>query len=134
MARDLKTMLESDTDIEVILTRNDDSFVSLSERVRRAREHAADMFVSIHADSIRARGVRGATVYTLSEKASDQLSLQLATQENRSDPIAGLSLEDEQDAVADILKSYGWDRIQCYDDYAGHPRVTRAHYSTSETT
>ena len=116
MARELRSMLESDTDIEVILTRDDDSFVSLSERVRRAREHAADMFVSIHADSIRAKGVRGATVYTLSEKASDQLSLQLATQENRSDLIAGLSLEDEQDTVADILIDLTRRETQVFSD------------------
>jgi len=59
--------------------------------------------VSIHADSIRIRGVRGATVYTLSEEASDEMAHQLATQENRSDLLAGLSLEDEPDSVADIL-------------------------------
>ncbi|MEM9106258.1 MAG: N-acetylmuramoyl-L-alanine amidase [Pseudomonadota bacterium] len=103
MARELQTLLRENTDIEVFLTREDDSFVSLSERVRRARERAADMFVSIHADSIRVKGVRGATVYTLSEKASDRLALRKATQENRSDLIAGLAIEDEQDAVADIL-------------------------------
>ncbi|MCP4314593.1 MAG: N-acetylmuramoyl-L-alanine amidase [Hyphomicrobiales bacterium] len=99
----LKTALERDTDMNVVLTRDSDSFVSLSERVRRARQQSADMFVSIHADSIRVRGVRGATVYTLSEKASDQMAQQLAAQENRSDLIAGLSLEDEPDTVADIL-------------------------------
>lgn len=99
----LKEKLEADTGTRAILTRSDDHFVSLSERVRIARQHDADLFVSIHADSIRIRGVRGATVYTLSEEASDEMAHQLATQENRSDLLAGLSLEDEPDSVADIL-------------------------------
>ena len=116
MALALKAALERDTDINVVLTRSGDSFVSLSERVRRARQHAADMFVSLHADSIRVRGVRGATVYTLSEKASDQLADQLAAQENRSDLIAGLSLEDEPDLVADILIDLTRRETQVFSD------------------
>lgn len=116
MALALKTALEKDTDINVVLTRNGDSFVSLSERVRRARQHSADMFVSLHADSIRVKGVRGATVYTLSEKASDQLADQLAAQENRSDLIAGLSLEDEPDLVADILIDLTRRETQVFSD------------------
>lgn len=103
MSQTLKAVLEHNADIRVIMTREDDRFVSLAERVRIARQHEADLFVSIHADSIRLRGVRGATVYTLSDKASDQMAQQLATSENRSDLIAGLSLEDEPDGVADIL-------------------------------
>ncbi|MEX3008829.1 N-acetylmuramoyl-L-alanine amidase [Hoeflea sp. TYP-13] len=112
----LKTALERDTDIHVVLTRDADAFVSLSERVRRARQHSADMFVSIHADSIRVKGVRGATVYTLSEKASDQMAHQLAAQENRSDLIAGLSLEDEPDTVADILIDLTRRETQVFSD------------------
>ncbi|MCR9139526.1 MAG: N-acetylmuramoyl-L-alanine amidase [Alphaproteobacteria bacterium] len=103
MSQTLKAVLSNYGDIRVIMTREDDRFVSLPERVRIARQHEADLFVSIHADSIRLRGVRGATVYTLSDKASDQMAQQLATSENRSDLIAGLSLEDEPDGVADIL-------------------------------
>ncbi|MDA5398690.1 N-acetylmuramoyl-L-alanine amidase [Hoeflea prorocentri] len=103
VSKALKTALESETDMKVVLTRNDDRFISLGERVRLARKAAADLFVSIHADSIRVRGVRGATVYTLSDKASDDMARQLAARENRSDLIAGLSLEDEPDTVADIL-------------------------------
>lgn len=103
MSQTLKSILEHNADIRVIMTREDDRFVSLAERVRIARQHEADLFVSIHADSIRLRGVRGATVYTLSDKASDQMAQQLATSENRSDLIAGLSLEDEPQGVADIL-------------------------------
>ena len=116
MARELKTLLEKETDMDVFLTREDDSFVSLSERVRRARERAADMFVSIHADSIRVKGVRGATVYTLSERASDQLALQKALQENRSDLVAGLAIDDDQDAVADILIDLTRRETQVFSD------------------
>lgn len=103
VSKALKAALENETDMRVILTRDDDRFISLGERVRLARKAAADLFVSIHADSIRLRGVRGATVYTLSEKASDDMARQLAARENRSDLIAGLSLQDEPETVADIL-------------------------------
>lgn len=103
MSETLKSILEKNADIHVVMTREDDRFVSLAERVRIARQYEADLFVSIHADSIRVRGVRGASVYTLSDKASDKMAQQLATSENRSDLIAGLSLEDEPDGVADIL-------------------------------
>ncbi len=103
MAETLKSVLDNYADIRVVMTRTDDRFVSLAERVRIARQHEADLLVSLHADSIRLRGVRGATVYTLSDKASDRMAQQLATRENRSDLIAGLSLEDQQDGVADIL-------------------------------
>ena len=103
MAETLKAVLDNYADIRVVMTRTDDRFVSLAERVRIARQHEADLLVSLHADSIRLRGVRGATVYTLSDKASDRMAQQLATRENRSDLIAGLSLEDQQDGVADIL-------------------------------
>jgi N-acetylmuramoyl-L-alanine amidase len=103
MGESLKSVLAKFNDVRVVMTRSDDRFVSLGERVRIARQHGADLFVSIHADSIRLRGVRGASVYTLSEKASDKMAQQLAASENRSDLIAGLSLEDEPNGVADIL-------------------------------
>jgi N-acetylmuramoyl-L-alanine amidase len=70
-ARELKARLEADKDFEVILTRDDDRFITLRERVRIARDNDADLFIALHADAVRARRVRGATVYTLSERASD---------------------------------------------------------------
>lgn len=103
LAKTLKSILDVRSDTRAILTRTDDRFVSLSERVRVARQHGADLFVSIHADSIRLKKIRGATVYTLSDKASDKMAQQLATRENRSDLIAGLSLDGEPEGVADIL-------------------------------
>ena len=103
MSKALKAALAEYDDIRVVMTRSDDRFIPLGERVRIARHHGADLFISLHADSIRFRRIRGATVYTLSEKASDQMAQELAARENRSDLIAGLALETAQDAVADIL-------------------------------
>jgi N-acetylmuramoyl-L-alanine amidase len=89
----------------VVMTRDDDSFVALQQRVRMAREKQANLFISIHADSIsaRSRGVRGATIYTLSERASDRQAEKLAEKENRADLIAGVDLTEEPDEVAGIL-------------------------------
>lgn len=100
---ELARQLEEHGKLEPVLTREDDSFVSLGERVDVARHHQAALFVSIHADTVRQDYVRGATVYTLSDEASDSLAAALAEQENRSDILAGLSLDDEPEDVADIL-------------------------------
>ncbi len=89
--------------LEPLLTREDDTFVSLSDRVDVARDNQAALFVSIHADTVRQDYVRGATVYTLSDDASDELAAALAERENRSDILAGLAIEDQPDEVADIL-------------------------------
>ncbi len=92
--------------VQVKLSRSSDIFIPLPERVQFARTHEADLFVSIHADSIarrRAKGVRGATVYTLSEKASDLEAAALADMENRSDIIAGVELPPPTNKVSEIL-------------------------------
>jgi len=88
----------------VVMTRDDDTFVPLDERVRIARGQSAALMVSIHADAL-ARGegdAQGATIYTLSEKASDVQAERLAEAENRSDAIAGVTMSEEP-VVADIL-------------------------------
>lgn len=102
-AQALKTALEAEDGIRVAMTRTDDSFLSLSARVRRARDEAADLLISLHADSISVRSLRGATVYTLSDKASDALAQSLVDQENREDAIVGASLENAPEAIAAIL-------------------------------
>ena len=102
-AEALKTALEAKDGIKVAMTRTDDSFLSLSARVRLARDKAADLLISLHADSISVRSLRGATVYTLSDKASDALAQSLADQENREDTIVGASLENAPEAIAAIL-------------------------------
>lgn len=100
---ELMKQLKAGGKLEPILTRDDDTFIALIDRVGMARENGAALFISIHADKVRQDYVRGATVYTLSEDASDELAQALAERENRSDILAGLSLEDEPDDVADIL-------------------------------
>ena len=85
------------------MTREKDEFLRLDDRVRIAREHEADLFISIHADTIRLKGIRGATVYTVSEKASDAEAQALADRENLSDQLAGIEIEEENHEVADIL-------------------------------
>ncbi len=102
-ALELARQLQAGGKLEPVLTRTDDSFLSLADRVEVGRTHKAALFVSVHADTVRERYVRGATVYTLSEDASDALAQALAEHENRSDILAGLALEDQPDDVADIL-------------------------------
>ncbi len=87
----------------VHMTRDHDEFIPLADRVSFAREHKASLLISVHADSVSAGSVSGATVYTLSERASDAVAAALAEKENRSDAIAGVDLSEETDAVADIL-------------------------------
>jgi len=102
-AEALKAALEEKDGIRVAMTRTDDSFLSLSARVRRARAEAADLLISLHADSIAVRSLRGATVYTLSDKASDAVAQSLVDQENREDAIVGASLENAPEDIAAIL-------------------------------
>ncbi len=102
-ARQLKAKLEASGRFDVRLTRDGDVFIPLGERVNFARENKASLLISVHADSVLAGSVSGATVYTLSERASDTVAAALAEQENRSDVIAGVDLSGESDAVADIL-------------------------------
>lgn len=102
-ALELREKLEQAGDYNVILTRDSDVFLRLDERVQIARDNKADLFISIHADSIRLRDFRGATVYTLSERASDAEAAATAARENLSDEIAGFVAEEPSNEVADIL-------------------------------
>jgi N-acetylmuramoyl-L-alanine amidase len=101
----LRDKLEKSGKYRVVMTRNDDTFVPLPDRVTIAREHKASLFISIHADALqRGEGeAQGATIYTLSETASDAAAARLAEAENRADVIAGLDLSAESNDVADIL-------------------------------
>jgi N-acetylmuramoyl-L-alanine amidase len=104
-AKRLKEKIESAGKYRVLLTRSDDTFVPLAERVRFARDAGAALFISIHADSLPRRegDAQGATVYTLSETATDPEAARLAEEENRADVIAGVDLKDQPDDVAGIL-------------------------------
>jgi N-acetylmuramoyl-L-alanine amidase len=101
----LRDALEKSGRYRVVLTRTDDSFVPLAERVKLARQRQAGLFISVHADALpKSEGdTQGATVYTLSDTASDAEAAKLAEAENRSDVIAGIDLAKEPDDVADIL-------------------------------
>lgn len=103
LAKQLKSELEGTGRYRVALTRDKDIFIKLRERVSIARRQQADLFISIHADSIEKSNVSGVSVYTLSEKASDAQTAKLAAQENRADLIAGLDLSVEDEDVASIL-------------------------------
>lgn len=102
-AKDLKKYLEDTGRYNVELTRSTDVFIKLQDRVKIARRHKADLFISLHADSIDKPGVHGASIYTLSNKASDAQTAKLAARENRADLIAGVDLSHEDKEVADIL-------------------------------
>ncbi|MGE0005921.1 MAG: N-acetylmuramoyl-L-alanine amidase [Parvibaculaceae bacterium] len=102
-SRVLRDRLKANDNYEVVLTRDDDTFLSLKQRVRIARDNQADLFIAVHADTVRGRSVRGATLYTLSDKASDAEAEALAQKENRADIIGGIDLAEENEEVADIL-------------------------------
>ena len=109
VAQRLEGELKKSGRFEVKMTRTSDVFVALDKRVSLSREFGADLFISLHADSISeaafAESIRGATVYTLSEKASDEQARLMAEKENASDLIAGLSRVDiaGKDQVKNIL-------------------------------
>lgn len=100
----LKQELEASGRYRVILTRDDDRFVPLADRVKIGQDEKADLFISIHADSLtQAKDVRGATVYTRSERATDAEAAKLAAKENQADAVAGLETSEELQDVAGIL-------------------------------
>ncbi|MCL6229898.1 N-acetylmuramoyl-L-alanine amidase family protein [Bartonella bilalgolemii] len=101
-ARALRDELKKDSNIHVILTRDSDEFLRLSERVKKTQDFDANLFISIHADSINIPSLRGVTVYTLSDKASDAIAKSLADHENKVDFLDGLIAEETAE-VTDIL-------------------------------
>ncbi|MQX38112.1 N-acetylmuramoyl-L-alanine amidase [Roseospira navarrensis] len=103
MAKELRAALVATGRYRVMLTRDRDVSVRLRERVRRARQAGADLFLSIHADSLANPKVRGLSVYTLSEKASDAEAGALAERENKADIILGMDFSHESRDVTNIL-------------------------------
>ena len=100
---ELKRQLEASGHYRVVMTRESDVFLPLRERVQVARAGHAELFISLHADSIATDSITGSTVYTLSERASDAQAAALAANENKSDLIAGANLDGYSGEVADIL-------------------------------
>lgn len=103
IARAVRDELVSTGRYDVRMTRDRDIFWPVRERFRIARRHGADLFISIHADSISKPNVSGASVYNLSETASDKEAARLAARENKSDVIAGVNLDQADDEVSSIL-------------------------------
>jgi N-acetylmuramoyl-L-alanine amidase len=101
----LRDKIEKTGKYRVFMTRTEDAFVALGDRVQFARGRQASLFISIHADALRRRegDAQGATVYTLSERASDARAARLAAAENQADVIAGLDLAAQEKDVAGIL-------------------------------
>jgi N-acetylmuramoyl-L-alanine amidase len=104
IARALARRINAEPGMHALLTRDRDEFVSLRERIQRARLGKADLFVSVHADSIRDSAVSGASVYVLSERgASNEAARWLAERENSADLIGGVSLADKDHTLASVL-------------------------------
>jgi N-acetylmuramoyl-L-alanine amidase len=100
----LRDRLEATGRYRVIMTRDDDRIVRLRDRLQIARQSQGELFISLHADSVvQAPDVRGASVYTLSERASTDEAGRLARKENRADILAGVDLSDQEDVVTEIL-------------------------------
>lgn len=105
--------------VTVYLTRSDDRFITLGGRVALARKWKGDLFISVHADSAANQQARGASVYTLSDTASDKEAARLAAKENRADLIAGVDLSEENREVANLLIDLGMrDSMNASADFA----------------
>lgn len=106
IAKELERQLLSSGKYRVKLTRDKDVFIRLKDRVKFARKHGGDLFISIHADSIHKPDVSGSSVYTLSQKASDAQTAKLAEKENQADMMAGVDFVVEDEQVAFILGDF----------------------------
>ena len=102
-AKRLQEILIASGQFDVALSRDDDSFMRLEQRVQLARTNKADLFISLHADIFEDTSIRGASVYTRDEQASDVLDKVLAEQENRADLLAGFEVPVAETAVVNIL-------------------------------
>lgn len=113
LARALRSELLRQGGVRVALTRDSDRFLALDERTGIARKLGADLFISIHADSAgEERTVTGASIYTLSQTASDRMAAQLAVKENRADRVNGVDLASQSDVVSAILVDLSQRRVK----------------------
>ncbi|HEV8679411.1 MAG TPA: N-acetylmuramoyl-L-alanine amidase [Stellaceae bacterium] len=103
VARELARQLDATGRYRAVLTRATDTFVPLRQRVARARASRAELFLSIHADALPDSAMRGLSVYTLSEEASDREAAALASRENKDDFVAGLHLKRQPKVIGAIL-------------------------------
>lgn len=104
IAKRLAKLVDKEPGMKAYLTRDKDEFISLRQRIKRAHNHGADMFISIHADAFHNHRAKGASVYVLSERgASSEAAQLLADKENSADLAGGISLEDKDDLLASVL-------------------------------
>ena len=104
IARQLEALLRKENGVRPVMTRRRDVFLPLRKRIKYARRKQADMFISIHADAVKNRRVRGSSVYVLSENgASSEAARYLAKRENEADLVGGVSLDDKDDVLASVL-------------------------------
>ena len=103
LAAAVKESLMRNTDFKVILTRNEDVFLSLEDRITIATQSGADLFISLHADAVIEGEASGTTVYLLSENATDKMSAQLASRHNPSEILRGVDLSGLDSQVASVL-------------------------------
>ena len=104
LAKKLKVLVNKTPGFKAVLTREGDQYMALRNRVKKARAHRADLFLSLHTDSFRNPSARGASVYALSlNGASSEAARLLAEKENSSDLIGGISLDDKDELIASVL-------------------------------
>ncbi|MDY6942708.1 MAG: N-acetylmuramoyl-L-alanine amidase [Pseudomonadota bacterium] len=104
IARELKGVIQSDPGMKAVMIRDGDYFLPLRQRIEKARQHGADIFVSIHADAFHRPDARGSSVYVLSDRgASDEAARWLAERENAADLVGGVSLSDKDDLLKHVL-------------------------------
>ena len=104
IARKLQALVNKEPGMRAVMIRDGDYYVGLRDRIKKARKHKADLFISIHADSFKKRSARGSSVFTLSSHgASSEAARWLAEKENAADLIGGVSLDDKDDILASVL-------------------------------
>lgn len=104
ISKKLSHLVNQEPGMRAYLTRNNDTFISLRERIRRARKQQANLFISIHADAFHKPQAKGASVFVLSERgASSEAAQMLADKENAADLVGGISLDDKDDDLASVL-------------------------------
>ncbi len=102
-AEALRRKLEASGRYRVVMTREDDRFIPLRDRFRAAEQARGDLFISLHANTHPSGRIRGASVYTLSQNASDAEAAALAAKENKADALGGVELSPHSDTVSHIL-------------------------------
>ena len=104
IARRLARLVEKEPGMRPVLIRDGDYYIGLRQRIEKARKHRADLFISIHADAFRDRRVQGSSVFVISRSgASSEMARWLAARENASDLVGGVSLDDKDDLLAEVL-------------------------------